>query len=105
VGWPNSSAIRLSTIFIETLKTQRAEPPMNKARKRRLALMVYSFAGGARSKCARQARLLTATLSKGIDPKARLNLGDCTAYPLATMNSPLPFKGNDFTQRDMKVCC
>ncbi len=42
---------------------------------------------------------------KGIDPKARLNLADCAAYALArTMNSPLLFKGNDFTETDVKVC-
>ena len=37
---------------------------------------------------------------KGIDPKARLNLCDCAAYALAeTMNSPLLFKGNDFSNK------
>jgi ribonuclease VapC len=42
---------------------------------------------------------------KGIDPKARLNLADCAAYALArTMNCPLLFKGNDFTQTDVKAC-
>ena len=40
---------------------------------------------------------------KGIDPKARLNLCDCAAYALAkTMNSPLLFKGNDFTATDVR---
>ncbi len=39
---------------------------------------------------------------KGIDAKARLNLADCAAYALArTMNAPLLFKGNDFSQTDM----
>jgi ribonuclease VapC len=39
---------------------------------------------------------------KGIDPKARLNLADCAAYALArTMNCPLLFKGNDFTETDV----
>ena len=42
---------------------------------------------------------------KGIDPKARLNLADCAAYALArTMNCPLLFKGNDFTETDVKAC-
>lgn len=42
---------------------------------------------------------------KGIDPKARLNLCDCAAYALAkTLNSPLLFKGNDFSQTDLKAC-
>ena len=41
---------------------------------------------------------------KGIDPKARLNLCDCAAYALAkTMNSPLLFKGNDFTATDLRA--
>jgi ribonuclease VapC len=40
---------------------------------------------------------------KGVDPKARLNLADCAAYALAkTMNAPLLFKGNDFTETDIK---
>lgn len=39
---------------------------------------------------------------KGIDPKARLNICDCAAYALAkTMNAPLLFKGDDFTQTDV----
>jgi ribonuclease VapC len=41
---------------------------------------------------------------KGIDPKARLNLCDCAAYALAkTMNSPLLFKGSDFTATDVRA--
>jgi ribonuclease VapC len=40
---------------------------------------------------------------KGINSKARLNLSDCAAYALAkTMNAPLLFKGNDFTQTDLQ---
>jgi ribonuclease VapC len=39
---------------------------------------------------------------KGVDPKARLNLADCAAYALAkSMNAPLLFKGNDFTETDV----
>lgn len=39
---------------------------------------------------------------KGINPKARLNLSDCAAYALAkTMNAPLLFKGDDFSQTDL----
>jgi ribonuclease VapC len=42
---------------------------------------------------------------KGINVKARLDLGDCAAYALAkTMNAPLLFKGNDFTQTDLQSC-
>jgi ribonuclease VapC len=42
---------------------------------------------------------------KGIHPNAGLNLADCAAYPLArTMNCPLLFKGDDFTEIDVKVC-
>jgi ribonuclease VapC len=42
---------------------------------------------------------------KGIHSKARLNLSDCAAYALAkTMNAPLLFKGNDFTQTDLQFC-
>jgi ribonuclease VapC len=40
---------------------------------------------------------------KGIDPKARLNLGDCAAYALAkVLNVPLLFKGTDFSQTDVQ---
>lgn len=39
---------------------------------------------------------------KGIDPKARLNLGDCAAYALAkALNAPLLFKGEDFNATDV----
>lgn len=39
---------------------------------------------------------------KGVDPKARLNLGDCAAYALAkTRDAPLLFKGNDFSATDI----
>lgn len=42
---------------------------------------------------------------KGIHSKARLNLADCAAYALAkTLDVPLLFKGNDFTQTDVRVC-
>jgi len=41
---------------------------------------------------------------KGIDPRARLNLGDCAAYAMAkTLNAPLLFKGDDFTHTDLQV--
>jgi ribonuclease VapC len=40
---------------------------------------------------------------KGINPKARLNLGDCAAYALAkVLNVPLLFKGTDFSQTDIQ---
>jgi ribonuclease VapC len=39
---------------------------------------------------------------KGVDPKARLNLGDCAASALAkSMNAPLLFKGEDFKATDV----
>jgi ribonuclease VapC len=42
---------------------------------------------------------------KGIDPKARLNMGDCAAYALATgMGASLLFKGNDFAATDVEAC-
>jgi ribonuclease VapC len=42
---------------------------------------------------------------KGIHSKARLNLSDCAAYALArTMDAPLLFKGDDFTQTDLRSC-
>jgi ribonuclease VapC len=42
---------------------------------------------------------------KGIDPKARLNLGDCAAYALAkVLNAPLLFKGTDFSHTDVARC-
>lgn len=45
------------------------------------------------------------TYGKGIHSKARLNLSDCAAYALArTMDSPLLFKGGDFTQTDLRAC-
>lgn len=41
-------------------------------------------------------------LGKGVDPRARLNLGDCAAYALArALNVPLLFKGDDFTHTDL----
>jgi ribonuclease VapC len=44
-----------------------------------------------------------ARFGKGVDPKARLNLGDCAAYALAKgLNVPLLFKGSDFSQTDIQ---
>jgi ribonuclease VapC len=44
-----------------------------------------------------------ARFGKGIDPKARLNLGDCAAYALAkVLGVPLLFKGRDFTHTDIQ---
>jgi ribonuclease VapC len=41
---------------------------------------------------------------KGIDPKARLNLGDCASYALAKgLNAALLFKGADFSATDVTV--
>jgi ribonuclease VapC len=42
---------------------------------------------------------------KGVHSKARLNLADCAAYALAmSLDAPLLFKGDDFSQTDVKSC-
>ena len=42
------------------------------------------------------------TFGRGYHP-AKLNFGDCFAYALAKrLNAPLLFKGNDFTQTDIR---
>ncbi len=39
---------------------------------------------------------------KGLHPRAKLNLGDCAAYALATtLGVPLLFKGQDFAATDL----
>jgi ribonuclease VapC len=39
---------------------------------------------------------------KGVNSKARLNMGDCASYALAkTLNAPLLYKGNDFKATDI----
>jgi ribonuclease VapC len=54
---------------------------------------------------AREALLAFDRYGKGINSRARLNLADCAAYALAkTMNSPLLFKGGDFSETDLKAC-
>jgi ribonuclease VapC len=46
-----------------------------------------------------------ARFGKGIDPKARLNMGDCASYALAmTIRAPLLFKGDDFVHTDIVPC-
>jgi ribonuclease VapC len=46
-----------------------------------------------------------AQYGKGIHAKARLNLGDCTAYALAkSLKAPLLFKGDDFPETDLERC-
>ena len=43
-----------------------------------------------------------ARFGKGIDPKAKLNLGDCAAYALAkALKAPLLYKGVDFSATDL----
>ena len=43
-----------------------------------------------------------ARFGKGINPKAKLNLGDCAAYALAkTVKAPLLSKGVDFSATDL----
>lgn len=50
---------------------------------------------------ARSASLAYAKFGKGRHP-AKLNLGDCAAYALAkSLNAPLLYKGDDFTQTDI----
>lgn len=45
-----------------------------------------------------------ARFGKGIDPRARLNLGDCVSYALArTFDAPLLFKGRDFAATDLRA--
>jgi ribonuclease VapC len=52
---------------------------------------------------ARVARQAYLQYGKGRHP-ARLNFGDCFAYALAQIrNEPLLFKGNDFSQTDVRV--
>jgi ribonuclease VapC len=51
----------------------------------------------------RAAALAFDRYGKGVNPRTRLNLGDCAAYALAkSLNAPLLFKGNDFTQTDLQ---
>ena len=48
------------------------------------------------------AQLAFSLYGKGINPQARLNLGDCATYALAkAMSAPLLFKGNDFIATDI----
>jgi ribonuclease VapC len=45
-----------------------------------------------------------ARFGKGIDPRARLNLGDCAAYATArALDAALLFKGADFAQTDIRA--
>lgn len=51
---------------------------------------------------AQVARVAYARYGKGSGSAARLNLGDCFSYALATVSSePLLFKGDDFTHTDV----
>jgi ribonuclease VapC len=44
-----------------------------------------------------------ARFGKGLNPRARLNLGDCAAYALArSLNAALLFKGGDFRETDIR---
>lgn len=44
------------------------------------------------------------TFGKGINPKSRLNLGDCASYALAkTRRVPLLYKGDDFAATDIEA--
>lgn len=44
-----------------------------------------------------------ARFGKGVDPKARLNMGDCASYALAkSFDAPLLFKGADFGATDIR---
>ncbi|WP_341924550.1 type II toxin-antitoxin system VapC family toxin [Nocardioides psychrotolerans] len=51
---------------------------------------------------AEAARVAYARYGKGSGSPARLNLGDCFSYALATVSGqPLLFKGDDFTHTDV----
>lgn len=51
---------------------------------------------------ARAARAAYARYGRGSGSPARLNLGDCFSYALATVSGqPLLFKGDDFTHTDV----
>ena len=53
---------------------------------------------------AREALAAFASFGKGMQSQARLNLCDCAAYALAkSMNVPLLYKGNDFSQTDVRA--
>jgi ribonuclease VapC len=53
---------------------------------------------------AREALAAFACFGKGMQSQARLNLCDCAAYALAkNMDVPLLFKGNDFSQTDVRA--
>ena len=56
----------------------------------------------------RQARLADTTFQrygKGQGHPAQLNLGDCAVYALAkSLDEPLLFVGNDFSQTDIEQC-
>lgn len=56
----------------------------------------------------RQARLADAAFQrygKGQGHPAQLNLGDCAVYALAkSLDEPLLFVGNDFSQTDIERC-
>jgi ribonuclease VapC len=55
-----------------------------------------------------QARLADVTFmryGKGQGHPAQLNFGDCAVYALASsLDEPLLFVGNDFTQTDIRQC-
>lgn len=52
---------------------------------------------------AREALSAFERFGKGMRSPARLNLCDCAAYALAkSMNAPLLFKGDDFSQTDVR---
>jgi ribonuclease VapC len=57
-----------------------------------------------REEHAREALSAFARFGKGMQAQARLNLCDCAAYALArSMDVPLLFKGNDFSQTDIRA--
>ena len=53
---------------------------------------------------AREALAAFGRFGKGMQSPARLNLCDCAAYALArSMGAPLLFKGDDFSQTDIRA--
>ncbi|MGH6923065.1 MAG: type II toxin-antitoxin system VapC family toxin [Propylenella sp.] len=84
----------------------KADDPRHPAKGRALDALISAMNIEVAAITAEQARIAREAYQrygKGRHP-ARLNLGDCFAYALATVREePLLFKGNDFTQTDVEA--
>jgi len=84
----------------------KADDPRNPAKGRVLDAMISALDIEIAPITAEQGRIAREayrTYGKGYHP-ARLNLGDCFAYALATArNEPLLFKGDDFSKTDIEA--